>query len=243
MPLISHIAGVFTGLPILVIAGGPSMEELLDIMPADYPRCVISVNGHGFKQTKFKVDYMAYADINFSKNGEPWAKLFPGVKSISRWSTSTYRVPDYTTFCDSGQFAIEVAGILGGHPIVVGGVDRNRGPQRYWWSKDSRTDGGAQRVASALGKNADRLINLTRYNRTQVRVAPGMKDLWPWPVWDPIEVLPRHSPCRDPRCATQGKTYRVLRQVYLHPADLFNGGAIELTDQEAFPFLQKRWIQ
>jgi hypothetical protein len=244
--LLSALVGPHEGKPMLVICGGPSMSEALELIPADYPACVISANGHGFKQDKFKVDYLTHVDVVFSKTQVPSAQHFAqyGVPTISRWSFADYRIPNCNFAGDTGMTAVWIASLLGGHPIVVAGLDRNRGPRRYFWESTAEVGWGRRRLpplSPNLNVNANNMINFVR--GSQVRVMPSMRDMWPWRVWSPDEVLPPFVPHPDHRRVDAGQKYTVLKKFFLHPSDPVNGGTVVLSDNEAVQHLRTKSIR
>lgn len=241
--LLSDIADLYAGKPILVICGGCTTWDILERMPADYPACVISANGHGAKQDKFKWDYMVHVDVMFggTMKFQQYIAQFPQIKSISRWSFADYRIPEYGFSGDSGQTAVQVAAMMGGYPVVVAGLDRNHGPRRYWWQSTPERgwDTRRQPNVSQLHHSAKRLVEFLDANKTVLRCAKGMDQLWGWKVWTPDEVLPPFVPPIAESGKLRGRRYRTTRNLFLHPADPVGGGIVTLTENEALPHLRK----
>ena len=244
--LISDLVGPYEGKPILVICGGVSVLEALENIPADYPACVISANGHGFKQDKFKVDFIAHVDILFSRTQTPMQKHFEPFKTptISRWSFADYRIPNFGYAGDTGQSSVLIAAMLGAWPVVVAGLDRNRGVRRYF-HESMPENGWARRkipnLSPNLNVNANRMQDVMR--ERCVRIMPSMRDLWPnWRVWDLNEKLlpyvpPTHKDLVGPR-EDKGAEYIVQKQLFLHPSDPISGGRVMLSDNEALQHLR-----
>lgn len=127
--LISAIARRVDG-PILVIGGGPSVPSSLEQLVAGgfKPACVISANGHGFKQTTFAVDVVVCCDpVNQEtrQNNETVFRIH-GKPIVTPCHFGDFRLPDWHLACNSGLTAIAVAAMLLRElswPIVPIGID------------------------------------------------------------------------------------------------------------------------
>lgn len=189
--LVSALFDRWAGQPILVIGGGPSvLRDLpkLDIMPA----CVISANAHGFKQDRFKVDLIVNLDkmhcilkIPMEKHLRPFATPI-----VNRHSWADYRLPEWTMAGNSGMAAVAVAAALGGHPVIVTGIDMFQGGRLYFHelSKPPKLRSkGPHVIASRRDKL--RLLPLREFCKgAHVRPMSGpMCDYWP--TYTPGETL------------------------------------------------------
>lgn len=124
--------------PILVLGGGPSFKEALELVPADYPHYVISANEHGFKQTKFKVDYIAYVDLRHGRQLRPTKTVFKqyGVPTISWQQDADYVIEKPRFGRSAGFLAIQAAvELFSGYPVIVAGVDCTVGARPYFWQE------------------------------------------------------------------------------------------------------------
>lgn len=123
--LITDLVDKYDG-PILVIGGGPSVPSDFEKLPADFkPACVLSANNHGFKQDRFKVDYIVCCDNLHSETKQrcqEWLSPY-GVPIITRHWWGDYRTPKFRMLGNSGQTAIAVGVMLGGHPVIATGMD------------------------------------------------------------------------------------------------------------------------
>jgi hypothetical protein len=138
-----NLPDTYRGKPILIIGGGPTVNEALELVPADYPACVISANENGFKQGKFKVDFIAFSDEMHARlrmhTNRAWDRFYPGVPTVSKHPWSTYQLDRDKVFgTNAGFVALDVAAALGGDPIVVSGVDCTNGTRPYFWQETSR---------------------------------------------------------------------------------------------------------
>jgi hypothetical protein len=245
LKLLSDLVGPFNGRPILVIGGGPSTAINLKHIPADYPACVISANGHGFKQDKFKVDFIVNVDFTYASTRTPMQEYLAqfGKPTINRWSWADYRIPEWTFNGDSGLTAIAVAVMLGGHPVVPLGMDRYTGPKRYFWEPEPEK-GWDRRKAPNIDNVREHTRQCVHFcHAAQVRMFDGPMRAY-WPVFNhPVEELPAWQPCRAAQCTLEGKVYMVQQSIFLHPTDRVEGGTqIRLTDKEAHPHLRQKKV-
>jgi len=140
--LITKLTNRYSG-PILVIGGGPSVLEDFKRLPKDFkPDCVISANGHGFKQDRFKVDYIACMDHKHSETKEFMQDLMSvhGVPIITRHWWGDYRIPTRPVNfrLNSGFTAVALAAMFGGNPVIATGLDCYTGGT-YFHNKDVLT--------------------------------------------------------------------------------------------------------
>ena len=123
--LISSIFNTHYGKPILVIGGGPSVNDDLAALPENYFSAIISSNDHGFRQHKFTVTYASNVDKTHIERSMPMREFMRAFKApvINRHSWGDYRLPNWQLVTNSGLNAVVVAAVLGGHPIVTTGID------------------------------------------------------------------------------------------------------------------------
>lgn len=219
----------------------------MSAIPRDYPEIVISANAHGFKQDKFKVDFIVGVDYYFSPprgdraprlRMQDYVKQFPA-KTINRWSWADYRIPEFTYSGDSGLTAILVAVLLGGHPVIPVGIDFGQGDRRYWW--DSGPDPQwRQRANYSDNQQAAREMLIDLCRDAQIRPICGPL-LAHWPKWSPDEVLPPVKLPVSAQTAETGCLYSVTGTCFLHPTDQISG-VVRLTAREAAPLLAKKKI-
>lgn len=242
LKLLSDLVGPYQGRPILVIGGGPSVEQSLKEIPLDLPVCVISANGHGFKQDKFHVDFVVNVDFTYASTRVPMQQYLAqfNTPTINRWSWADYRIPEWIFNGDSGLTAITVATMLGGHPVIPIGMDRYTGPKRYFWEPEAEKGWDRRKPANIdnIREHTRKVVEFTA--GSEVRILGGPLRAY-WRVLDhPREEIPAWKPCRAAQCSLKGKIYIAQQDIFLHPTDSVKGGTrIRLTDQEAHPFLRK----
>jgi hypothetical protein len=237
--LIHSLIGPHEGKPIVVICGGPSVVEALERIPADYPACVISANAHGYKQHKFHVDFCVHVDPTFGHTRQKFGEYLEqfGATTISRWSYADYRIPEYGFPGDSGMTALYVAALLGGHPIIPLGLDRMQGPKRYFWETEPEKGWHQRRVAMSAQNDATLQRTLQLCAGAQIRAAGCLAQHFaPWSI---DEQLPPYERVDRGAAASAGAPYKVLKRMFLHPADPVDPGSeLLLTTKEAAPYLR-----
>jgi hypothetical protein len=229
--LISALYGKYEGKPILVIGGGPSVSEDLERVPVDYPVCVISANGHGYKQTKFKTDYIVNVDYTYNVGRIMMERHLAqySCPKINRWSWADYRLPEWKFAGDSGFTAILVANMLGGWPVLVTGLDRfapNAGRKYFWEERKAGRDAyrGTQWRPEHLKNQLDTLRKALPGACVRPLSGPliGLFPAWGGPESD----LPPYSPAQNRRPAATGFIVQAQRKCYLHPADAIQPGVV-----------------
>ena len=128
---------------ILVVGGGPSVtEDLASLHSSFKPSCVISANAHGFKQKRFKPDYIVCVDHLHSETKEPMEKLLRPhrVPIITRQWWGDYRIPNRPAYLrlNSGLSAVAIGVLMGGNPVLVTGLDCYTGAT-YFHNEDVLT--------------------------------------------------------------------------------------------------------
>lgn len=246
MALISELVGPYCGKPILVICGGASVARTLDLIPQDYPACVISANEHGFKQDRFKVDFIVNVDLTFGQTREKMQDRLRKYDTpiINRWSWAHYRIPEWNFNGDSGLTAVAVAVILGGHPVVVLGLDRSTGDRRYFWETTAEpgwTTRRRQPNIQQIRTDTQRCVDFCRDSYIRVLEGPMLAY---WPSFDATEKISPWDQCAAPQVTLKGDWYAVERQpVFIHPSDQILTPRVFLTPNEAHPHLHMKKIR
>lgn len=239
MKLISDLTGLYEGKPILVICGGPTAAEGLKRFNRDAFSCVISANAHGFKQDKFKVDFIVGVDFMFGSGRQPMSEYVKGfdAQTINTWSWADYRIPEWNFTGDSGMTAVQVAVMLGGHPVTVVGLDRYNGDRRYFWEAAPDAMWSQRRVQyNVNAQSAERRLLDFCGNHWVWAPYGAMSAHWKQRVWTPFV---RHE---APQVTLRGKPYSLLEPIFLHHLDRIDTGPVILTDGEAKQFLNLRKI-
>jgi hypothetical protein len=238
--MISAIADKHAGKPILVICGGYSAATDLPKIPLDLPSCVISANEHGFKQDRFKVDYIVSVDWFYGTTRERMDEKLSEYRTphINRWSWADYRIPEWTFSGDSGLTAVLVASMLGGHPVIVVGMDRYSGPKRYFWHEH---EDWKWNIYIRPHQNVqNQVLQCVEWAGPNIRVFGGpMAEHWPKFGTELAPYAP--SPLRSARLP--GELYDTLEPYFLHFSDRIDSGRMLLTRQEARGFLNMRKIR
>jgi hypothetical protein len=231
----------YYGKPILVICGGPSVSANLERVPLDWPACVISANQHGYKQTRFKVDYVVSCDWFF---GSSRTRMDEALKEhnpvhVNRWSWADYRIPRWDFNGDSGLAAVCVAVLLGGHPVLVLGLDRWCSAEKYFWG-ESPPDWKRRTLPNSDNVEVSTAYTVEFCKQAQIRVFDGpMRRYWKTSVDAPLPpfVSKQHA------ALLPGKPYVMLRPVFFHPQDRVDESVFLLTEPEARPFLLQKAVQ
>jgi hypothetical protein len=165
---------------VLVLGGGPSVNEAIELVPKDWPECVISANEHGFK-TPFKVDYIACVDPRHGRTFQPMKKYMAqfGVPIISYQEYADVPLTEPRMGRNSGFVAIQAAVQLRAHTIVVAGIDCTVGPRPYFWHTYSEGE-KALRYGPGVKERAARFAEY--YAAHNIYRMPSMT-VWPWPIW------------------------------------------------------------
>jgi hypothetical protein len=111
--LLSESALKYAGRPIVVMGGGPSLPEHLSRCPTD--AIYISANQHGAMVRK--ADYIVALD-----SIEDLVRPF-NVPIIGKRPWCDIRIQDWQNDGNSGIEAVKAAYVLGGHPIILAGMD------------------------------------------------------------------------------------------------------------------------
>lgn len=170
--LVNDLLDRWAGKPILVIGGGPSVNEDLPRLNACgvKPAAVISANAHGAKQSFFPVDIGVNVDKIHNILRVPMEKhmrdALPGALIVNRHSWADYRLPDWRFAGNSGLTAIAVACLLGGNPVIATGMDFWHGTQRYFHSNEPcGRERKTQPRAAVVKRDRDRIQPLMEFVR------------------------------------------------------------------------------
>lgn len=198
--VISDLFGQYTGRPILVIGGGPSVSTDIPALPLDFkPALVLSANEHGTKQDRFKVDYIVNCDkvhcLKTDETGrhyrmEPYLRQF-GTPIINRWSWADVRLEDWRFNGNSGTTAVAIAAALGGSPIVVTGIDLYATGRNYFYDTTVGLTPRNKRLAMKpiISQPDRRLGRLSDFaGKAHIRPLSGVM-LTRWPKYRPDEAL------------------------------------------------------
>jgi hypothetical protein len=171
----------FRGKPILVLGGGPTVNEALELVPADYPACVISANEHGFSQHKFHVDFIAYIDIRHGRLLRRMQDVLKpyGVPTISIYESADYQLDGKQFGRNAGFLAIQAAAELGGYPIIVAGVDCTIGQRPYFYQEQER----AKDLRYGPGVK-DRALRFAEQYKSHTFLRMPSATVWPWPEFN-----------------------------------------------------------
>jgi hypothetical protein len=226
--LISALYGKYEGKPILVIGGGPSAAADLERIPVDYPACVISANGHGYKQNRFRTDYIVNVDYTYNVGRilmERYLAQFSCPK-INRWSWADYRLPEWKFAGDSGFTAVVTANMLGGWPVLVTGLDRFSPGRRYFW--ETADPAKPYKGTSWRPPHLQNQLDGLKKALPGACVRPLSGPLTSvFPAWGGVESeLPPYTPAEARRPAATGFRVQAQRKCYLHPADPIQPGVI-----------------
>lgn len=179
MPSFRELLLAFPGRPIAILGGGPSLPEQASRLPAGCLK--ISVNEHGCLLTS--CDFIVAID----NKTEHRAKLQAlGVPIISPHAWAQYVIADQPQLYYSSQHATWAAWLMGGHPILLAGMDLYRGGA-YWHAPGAKTSGTNRTLEGHL-----KGWQVTRDSvPAEVRVMGGpLASIFT--LYDPGEVLPEY---------------------------------------------------
>ncbi len=181
------------GKPILVIGGGPSARKDLPRLKklGVEPACVISANDHGFKQDYFKPDLIVNCDVRHCLEQVKMCDYLAPYKTptVNRYSWADFRLADWKFSGNSGMTAIAVAAALGGHPVIVTGIDMWRGGRLYFHDTGAKKPSKVRRVSGAVSRrDRERVRPLLDFCR-QAQIRPMSGPLTEWfHQYDPTET-------------------------------------------------------
>jgi hypothetical protein len=193
--LVSALFDRWSGQPILVIGGGPSVSDDLPklLVAGVKPACVISANEHGFRQKYFPVDLVTNVDKIHCMEKRPMEQILRpfGVPIVNRHSWADFRLADWTFCGNTGLTAIALACALGGYPVIVTGIDMWKTGRVYFHDKPGTVKPARRQIrASVSRRTREKLKPLTLFAKgTPVRPMSGPLTEF-FPKFDPAEVLP-----------------------------------------------------
>lgn len=245
--LITSLFGRYDGNPILVIGGGPSVNEDLPRLVADgfKPACVISANEHGFMQSAFPVDFAVNVDKHHCALKRHMAEILRpfGKPIINRHSWADYRLPEWTFSGNTGLTAIAVACVLGGDPVVPIGIDFWSSGRHYFHKPYELTKREQRWMASRKAPSGPdrRLRNLMQFARgATIRPVSGPL-LTAFPAGNPT-----HPVAYRERIAQLPWSHYVAQRCFSFSGNLDRvqaGAVLALTEKEAAPLLRRGYVQ
>jgi hypothetical protein len=191
--LIAHLFDRWKGQPILVIGGGPSARKDLPKLKAMgvEPKATISANDHGFKQDVFPIDLVVNCDVVHCLERKKMCEyLAPYAgKVVNRYSWADYRLADWKFSGNSGMTAIAVAAALGGHPVIVTGIDMWKGGRLYFHDQGTKPQ-KVRRVSGAVSRRDKERVRPLLSFCSGVNVRPVSGPLTEWfKPFDPAETF------------------------------------------------------
>lgn len=185
--LINHIFDKYKGRPIVVMGGAPSLPDdlaKLDVQDAIY----LSANEHGAMLRG--ADYIVAVDRIHQRRNQDMGEVMREYNTpiISQRFYADYRITWWDELRykgNSGLQAIWVAHMLGGHPVIVCGIEMYKG-KTYWHDNDAESS-GFKRTDDEMGEKIEELREMV--GTDSVRVVSG-RLLDYFKPYDKDEVLP-----------------------------------------------------
>lgn len=242
--VISELFGRYTGKPILVIGGGPSVTNDLHTLWGSRfePALVLSANEHGCKQSLFMVDYVVHCDkVHCFRHVAmaPYLQAF-GIPLMSRWSTADVRLENWRFSGNSGTTAVAIAAVLGGSPIVVTGLDFWSTGRNYFHDNLAGLTVAQRRLAAkpVISQPDRRLNRLAQFaGAAHIRPMSGLL-AGRWPKYDPAEKLGPPPVLEYTAREHSSADYRALRSFHWSNYDTVAADTvIKLTKAEAADLL------
>lgn len=230
--LISDLFDRWADKPILVIGGGPSVNDDLPRLVATPPACVIGANDHGAHQKVFPVDLCVNLDKIHCFRKLPMEHILRplGAPIANKLSWADYRLADWPALGNTGMASIAVAAALGGNPVIVTGLDFWHGGRRYFHKVDEETR-RSRKPMVLTHFHRKKLKDLVAFVKgANIRPMSGpLCDIWP--KYSVDEVLPARKDVAYRRKMRSIKpTYlRALRPFSLSNMDAVRTGQILVT--------------
>lgn len=230
--LVSALLDRWAGQPILVIGGGPSAKKDLNRLEIT-PSCVISANEHGAYQSRFLVDLVVNCDKRHCMLQVPMEgvlrKALPNAAIVNRHSWADFRLADWRMQGNSGLTAIAVAAVLGGHPVIVTGIDMFHGGRVYFHDKGAKPSKARTVRPGVVRRDKSRLTPLKQFCAgAHIRPMSGPLTEY-FPTYDPSEKLKDFAPVRY----RAGLAKEVLVEA-IRPFKLSNFDMVTVGQQLAF---------
>lgn len=244
--MLGDLAGAHLGRPILVMGGGPGLpDEAAEVEHLQPLR--ISANGHGCRLQRDlglrMPEYIVAVDDRHRSTGEPMEPILRqwGVTIIGRQAWADIRLPDALLrgiTANAGMWAIAVAAVLGGAPILVAGIDCYQGPT-YWHD--------AEAESCSRGRPLEDFLDRMRALRAAIDPAPVRVLGGPlgevWPEWSAEECLGQHEPAyaliERAEQAWRGVRLRIVRRCWMGRVHLQAGATLTTDPQTAAGLLAR----
>lgn len=196
---LSDLFDRWAGQPILVIGGGPSVTKDLPKLAAwgVKPGCVISANDHGRHQKYFPLDLAVNCDKLHCLRKLPMEGIMRalGVPVINRHSWANYRLVDWSFAGNSGLTAVAVACALGGHPVIVTGIDMWNGGRLYFHDGSKPKPLKERHMRAGVTRHDLMKLQPLKQFAQGAHVRPVSGPLTSmFPAFDPAEKLPASKP-------------------------------------------------
>jgi hypothetical protein len=214
--LLSALFNRWAGQPILVIGGGPSVNEDLPKLVAAgvKPACVISANEHGFKQKWFPIDLVVNVDKVHCLLHRPMEEILRplGAPIVNRHSWADFRLADWPGIGNTGITSIAVAAALGANPVLVTGIDMWKGGRLYFHEKPVEVTRHRRQIRASVARRtrekARALVGFVKGANIRPLSGPLCEI---YPKFNPAEVLP--APADIPYRAAMRKVTPVRVEV------------------------------
>lgn len=183
MRLFTRLVLRYAGRPVVAMGGGMSLPEHAERCPSG--SIWLSANEHGALLRQ--VDYVVSAC-----NPEEKLKAL-GLPIIGRRHWSDYRVPDWDEWkmgSNSGMAAAYVAWALGGHPVILAGMDCYQGGGTYFHDPKAKSSG----LRTSLDSYLERWGRVASIMSGAVIRTCGGPTLSLFRPWDPKEDLGPYAP-------------------------------------------------
>lgn len=210
-----------------ILGGGPSLPEQLETLPPD--AVLISCNQHGCMLTL--CDYIVALDVGIQpelrEHGRP---------IISPQVGADYRISEHPRLDYTGQQAAWVAWLMGGHPIVLCGMDLYQ--TGTWWHDPKADCSAYQRPYDShfsTWQRGARVVPAT------IRAAGGpLVEIFG--AWDPADQFPVFVPPERSvlLAACAGVIVEIRQYTRLHRCEYFIGQTVELPRADAQRLILQR---
>lgn len=242
MRVISELLETYRGKPILVIAGGPSVNADLPKIAELKPALVLSANEHGCRQLMFPVDYIVHCDKRHCEHKTLMAEYLHQFEKplISKFATADVRLEDWRFSANTGVTAVAVAAVLGGSPIVVTGLDFWRSG-RHYFHVPQVPQRPRRYIARPVVPLRDRALNpLAQFvGGAHVRALSGLMATR-WPLYRADETFGEPPVLEYARRNFRTREYRATRSFHWSPWDTVPKDTVmKLSNTEAMILLRE----
>ena len=203
----SELAGKHKGRTAVVVGGGPSSTEYVDLWPKD--ALIIGVKEHALIQG-IKQDYLVALD-NCYPDLEPWLNKLseqdrPPLIGLYGWAD--YQFGDYYQANDSGIVAAWAAHVMGCYPILLTGMDLFSGKAYH---HDLAESNGAKFDVKYYKMKWQELTQQKTVKGIQCRVMGPGPLCETFPMYDPTEVIERPAEYEPPAVEDLGARVHFLK--------------------------------